>query len=91
MGFYYVEPQTRSNRRMDLVVTYGKEEFIVELKIWRGDKYEEHGRDQLARYLATRGRDEGYLITFDFSKARKNDEEPHWTEHLGRRIFEVVV
>lgn len=100
VGFYYVEPQTRSNRRMDLVVTYGKEEFIVELKIWRGDKYEEHGRDQLAGYLATRGKDEGYLITFDFSKpvvgeASKlctcQNEEPHWTEHLGKRIFEVVV
>jgi hypothetical protein len=46
-GFYYVEPQTRDNRRMDLVVTYDKQEYIVELKIWHGDKYEELGRDQL--------------------------------------------
>ena len=38
IGFYYVEPQTRDNRRMDLVVTYDKQEFIVELKIWHGDK-----------------------------------------------------
>ncbi|MBR5921034.1 MAG: hypothetical protein IKZ56_07720, partial [Bacteroidales bacterium] len=67
-GFYYVEPQTRDNRRMDLIVTYGREEFVVELKIWRGDKYEQKGRDQLSEYLATRGKDEGYLVTFDFSK-----------------------
>ena len=87
VGFYYVEPQTRSNRRMDLVVTYGKEEFIVELKIWRGDKYEERGRDQLADYKT-----EGYLITFDFSKAKdRHDAEPQWTEHRGKRIFEVVI
>jgi hypothetical protein len=62
-GFYYVEPQTRDNRRMDLVVTYGQQEFIIELKIWRGDKYEESGRDQLSAYLATRNMNEGYLVT----------------------------
>ena len=99
-GFYYVEPQTRDNRRMDLVVTYDKQEFIVELKIWRGDKYEELGRDQLSGYLATRGMDEGYLVTFDFSKKRRNSTncetqldstEPQWIEWNGKRIFEVIV
>ena len=90
IGFYYVEPQTRDNRRMDLVVTYDKQEFIVELKIWHGDKYEELGRDQLSEYLAIRGMDEGYLVTFDFSK-NKQDAAPQWIEWNGKRIFEVVV
>lgn len=90
IGFYYVEPQTRDNRRMDLVVTYDKQEFIVELKIWHGDKYEELGRDQLSEYLAIRGMEEGYLVTFDFSK-NKQDTEPQWIEWNGKRIFEVVV
>lgn len=90
IGFYYVEPQTRDNRRMDLVVTYDKQEYIVELKIWHGDKYEELGRDQLSGYLATRGMDEGYLVTFDFSK-NKQDIEPQWIEWNGKRIFEVIV
>ena len=90
IGFYYVEPQTRDNRRMDLVVTYDKQEYIVELKIWHGDKYEELGRDQLSGYLATRGMDEGYLVTFDFSK-NKQDTEPQWVEWNGKRIFEVIV
>ena len=90
IGFYYVEPQTRDNRRMDLVVTYDKQEFIVELKIWHGDKYEELGRDQLSGYLATRGMEEGYLVTFDFSK-NKQDAEPQWIEWNGKRIFEVVI
>ena len=89
-GFYYVEPQTRDNRRMDLVVTYGQQEFIIELKIWRGEKYEENGRDQLSSYLATRGMEEGYLVTFDFSK-NKQDVEPQWIEWNGKRLFEVVV
>ncbi|MBQ4294377.1 MAG: hypothetical protein II755_02210, partial [Prevotella sp.] len=90
VGFYYVEPQTRDNRRMDLVVTYERQEFIVELKIWRGEKYEESGRDQLACYLATRGMEEGYLVTFDFSKDKKS-AEPQWMEWNGKRIFEVIV
>ena len=89
-GFYYVEPQTRDNRRMDLIVTYGREEFVVELKIWRGDKYEQKGRDQLSEYLATRGKDEGYLVTFDFSK-NKEEKEPEWIECNGKRIFEAVI
>ena len=90
VGFYYVEPQTRDNRRMDLVVTYGRQEFVVELKIWRGDKYERTGREQLSEYLAIRGMDEGYLLTFDFSK-NKSIAEPQWIEVDGKRIFEAVV
>ena len=90
IGFYYVEPQTRDNCRMDLVVTYDRQEFIVELKIWHGDKYEEKGRDQLSNYLATRGMDEGYLVTFDFSKNKQNAES-QWIEWNGKRIFEVVI
>ena len=90
VGFYYVEPQTRDNRRMDLVVNYGRQEFIVELKIWRGDKYEQTGREQLSEYLAIRGMNEGYLVTFDFSK-NKSTAEPQWLEVNGKRIFEAVV
>lgn len=90
IGFYYVEPQTRDNRRMDLVVNYDKQEFIVELKIWRGEKYEQTGREQLSEYLATRKMDEGYLVTFDFSKNKQNTP-PQWIEHNGKRIFEAVI
>lgn len=90
IGFYYVEPQTRDNRRMDLVVNYDRQEFIVELKIWRGDKYEQTGREQLSEYLAIRGMDEGYLLTFDFSK-NKQDVVPQWIKMNGKRIFEAVV
>ena len=48
------------------------------------------GRDQLSGYLVTRGMDEGYLVTFDFSK-NKQDGEPQWIDWNGKRIFEVVV
>lgn len=89
-GFYYVEPQTRDNRRMDLVVTYGGEEFIIELKIWRGEKYEEDGKQQLSEYLKIRDLQKGYLVTFDFSK-NKQYADPQWVEVNGKQIFEVIV
>lgn len=33
-GFYYVEPETRNSTRMDIVVAYGGEEHVIELKLW---------------------------------------------------------
>jgi hypothetical protein len=40
-GFYHIETQTRNIRRMDVVVDYGKQQFVVELKLWHGDKKHE--------------------------------------------------
>lgn len=34
--------------------------------------------------------EEGYLVTFDFSK-NKSTAEPQWLEVNGKRIFEAVV
>jgi len=39
-GFSFVEPQTRENKRMDIVIVYGPDKYVVELKIWRGEKFE---------------------------------------------------
>lgn len=89
-GFYYVEPQTRDNKRMDLIVTYGKDEFVIELKLWRGEKYERTGLEQLAEYLDIRGKSEGYLVTFDFSK-NKTAKTPAWVQVDDKRIFEAVI
>ena len=90
-GFYYVEPETRDGGRMDLVVSFGGEEFVIELKIWRGEKYEVEGKVQLAEYLKTRGLNEGYLVTFSFLKNKTVQEEPEWVEHDGKRIYEAVI
>jgi hypothetical protein len=90
-GFYYVEPETRNGGRMDIVVTYGGEEFVIELKIWRGEKYETEGKVQLAEYLKTRNLNEGYLVTFSFLKNKVLQEEPEWIEYDGKRIYEAVI
>ena len=55
-GCFTINRSNRDNRRMDIVVTYGREEFIVELKILHGEKYEQTGREQLSEYFASRAR-----------------------------------
>ena len=67
-GNFYVEAQTRDERRMDLVVDYNGERFVVEMKIWRGQEYNERGEEQLAEYLDYYGLEKGYLLSFCFNK-----------------------
>ena len=97
-GFYYVEPETRSSTRMDMVVTYLDEEFIIELKIWHGEQYRRAGVKQLAGYLESRGQKRGYLVSFTFLKNKEykagyvsdltNEDVPGIEE---KEIYEVIV
>lgn len=89
MGYYAVEPQTRKNRRMDIQVFYGQEEFVVELKIWRGEAYEQKGYGQLVDYLEARGLKQGYLVSF--CRNRKEVGEGRWIPYRGHEIFESIV
>ncbi len=90
-GFYYSEPENDDGSRMDLVITYNRKEYIIELKIWHGTEYEISGRDQLAEYLTTRNLSEGYLVTFSFLKNKVVQAKPEWIEHEGKRIYEAVI
>ena len=70
-GNFYVEAETRDQRRMDVVVNYAGERFVIELKIWRGDSYNEQGEEQLSEYLDYFGLERGYLVSFCFTKDKK--------------------
>lgn len=89
-GFYHIESQLTDYRRMDIVVDYGREQFILELKRWDGGSAHAKAYKQLAGYLGTKGADTGYLLTFDFSKKPKS-YAPQWVEFGGKRIFDVIV
>ena len=69
-GNYYVEAQTRDARRTDVIVDYQGEQFIIELKIRRGNEYNERGEEQLADYLDYYHQDKGYLLSFNFNKKK---------------------
>ena len=91
-GFYHFESQTRDNGRIDLVVDYLKQQFILEMKIWYGDKRHEEAYDQLAGYLKSKDMDCGYLLTFDFRKTPDSGfTASRWVEWDGKQIFDVVV
>ena len=91
-GFYHIESQFTDLRRMDIVVDFGSEQFIIELKLWRGEHKHEKAYEQLLGYLDSKGADTGYLLTFDFRKGEKKTPRAEWVDCLGGKcIFDVVV
>lgn len=88
-GNLYIEPETRDARRADLVVDYKAEQFVIEMKIWRGNAYNERGEEQLAEYLDYYHLKRGYLVSFCFNK---NKTPGVRTVTIGdRSILEAVV
>lgn len=88
-GFSFVEAQTRQNKRMDVVITYGSEKYVVELKIWNGDKYEEKGIKQLVEYLDIQNLHTGYMVIFNFNQNKQYTSG--WIQVGEKSIFEVIV
>jgi len=89
-GFYFIETALTDDRRMDVVVTYGNERFILELKTWKGRLYNEKGVEQLLGYMDKYNEEKGYLLTFDFRK-KPEALEPQWQDGGGKKVFEVRV
>jgi hypothetical protein len=77
-------------RRMDIIVDFGREQFIVELKLWKGEAGMDKAYEQLHGYMQSKGAKHGYLLTFDFRK-QKEDKEPEWVQIEDSQIFSVVV
>lgn len=71
VGNYYVEAETRNSRRMDVVVDYLGERFVIELKIWRGASYNERGEQQLADYLDYFKLRKGYMLSYNFNQKKE--------------------
>jgi hypothetical protein len=91
-GFYHFESETRDYGKIDLVIDYLQQQFILELKIWYGDSRHEAAYEQLASYLKSKNMDCGYLLTYDFRKKRdRSRHESKWVEWEGKRIFDVVL
>lgn len=88
-GNYYIESQTRSLGRTDVIVDYQGEQFVIETKIWRGNEYNSRGEDQLAGYLNDYNLDTGYLLSFNFNQ--KKDIGVHEIIVNGKLLIEAVV
>lgn len=70
-GNYYIEAQTRDQSRTDVIVDYLGKQYVIELKIWRGNEYNKRGEKQLAEYLEYYHLEKGYLLSFNFNKNKK--------------------
>jgi len=88
-GFYFVEPETRQDNRMDVVVTYNMKKYIIELKIWHGQEKKKDGEKQLAGYLESQSEKEGYLVLYSFNKNKEYIAEEVCVG--DKTIFEIVV
>ncbi len=70
-GNYYVEAETRNRERTDVVVDYHGEQYVIEMKIWRGNAYNERGERQLSSYLEYYHLKKGYMLSFCFNKNKE--------------------
>ncbi len=89
-GSYHIEEQTRDHDRMDVVIDYLGKQYVIELKIWRGNAYNERGEEQLCRYLEYFDLQQGYLLSFCFNKNKKSGLLPP-LEIKGRTLIEAIV
>ncbi len=89
-GFFHIESQFTDNRRMDLVVDYGNEQFIVELKLWKGEAAQEDAYEQLVGYMTSKHAKKGYLLTFDLRKVKRDSPKTKWVTVGECEVFEVI-
>lgn len=70
-GNYYIEAQTRSMGRTDLIIDYHGHQYIIEMKIWHGEEYNSRGEEQLLGYLKDYHVKTGYMLSFNFNKNKE--------------------
>ncbi len=71
IGNYYVEARTRNLERTDLIIDYCGFQYIIEMKVWHGNAYNERGEEQLLGYLDHYHLTRGYMLSFNFNKKKK--------------------
>ena len=77
--------------RMDLLITHGKEKYIVETKIWRGNIRYQMGKKQLAAYLKLEGDTQGYYVVFDHRRTPEPRVETETIEGVSLRSYVIPV
>ena len=71
IGFSCKEVQTCEERRMDVVIFFRDEKFIVELKIWRGQQQHKAGLKQLKEYMDYENVEKGYMLIMNKNKTKE--------------------
>lgn len=74
---------------MDVVIDYLGERYIIELKIWRGQKYNEDGEKQLSDYLDSYGLKTGFMLTFSFNVSKESGIKK--IQYKDKTLIEAIV
>ncbi len=88
-GFLFKENVTAEDRKMDLVITFNNKRYVVELKIWYGEKYLSDGIEQLCDYLDSYSLDTGFMLIFNFNKNKKYETKV--VQGIDKKIMAVFV
>ena len=89
-GSMYLEVQT-GRGRMDLILLHNGQKYIVETKIWEGERRYQAGKKQLAAYLTLEGAIEGYYVVFDHRATPEPRVDTEILEGLTIRSYVIPV
>jgi hypothetical protein len=90
-GFFHIESQFTDLRRMDLVIDFNNQQFVIELKIWDGEAKHQEAYKQLSNYLQKKNFKTGYLLTFNFNKNKEKVKKISTEKYGDYEIFDVIV
>lgn len=88
-GNFYIESQTRDQLRTDVIVDYLGEQYIIELKVWRGPRYNEEGEQQVCEYLDRFDLQTGYMLSFNFNEKKEQGIKEYTIN--GKKLIEATV
>ena len=67
-----------------MIVDYLGKQYIIELKIWRGERYNEEGEKQIGEYLDYYGLSTGYMLSFNFNNKKETGVKQI---HIGDKVL----
>ena len=90
-GFDFKEVQISEERRLDIVITYLNQKYVIELKVWREQEAHEKGIRQIKDYIDRVEVDNGYIVIYDFNKNKDQEWQQDRVNVDGKEIFMVRV
>ena len=89
-GTMFLEVPT-GRGRMDLLISFNEQKYIVETKIWEGPRRYAAGKKQLVSYLKLEGAMEGYYVVFDHRMNPEPRVEAEVLEGVTLRSYVIPV
>lgn len=89
-GTMYLEVRT-GRGRIDILILHNQRKYIVETKIWGGERRYEAGKAQLATYVNLEAAEAGYYVVFDHRKEPVPRVETETLDNIMIRSYVIPV